>query len=123
MTRALSEQVLGSCDANAVKVATALSYDPDRELLTRCASALIEKKQWKDAASLVVRFQLSYSTFFPWLRTAIHSSTPEEFSAAADIVMGANIDDPITIVFLKKRLSDSTESVRTGAALTLWSIG
>jgi hypothetical protein len=121
--RALTERVLGSCDADGVKTAMALSYDPDLLFLTQCTTTLIAEKHWKDAASLVVRFQLPHSAVFPWLTTALHSSTPEEFLAAADIVMGLDINDPVIVISLGKRLSDSTESVRTGAALTLWSIG
>jgi hypothetical protein len=121
--RALAAEALGSCDPKAVKVAMALSYDPDSALLSRCAATLISEKHWGDAASLVVRFQLHHSVPSPGLTTALNSSTPEEFQAAADIVMGLKMNDPATIASLSKRLSDSNEKVKTGAALALWNIG
>ncbi len=121
--RALTEQALGSCDANTVKIAMALSYDPDLAFLTQCATKLLAEKHWEDAASLVVRFQLPHSIVVPWLTSALDSSTPEEFQAAADIVMGLKINDPATIASLSKRLSDSNEKVKTGATLALWNIG
>jgi hypothetical protein len=84
----LTSQVLGSCNAETVKVLMALSYEPDRGLLTKCATSSIASKNWKDAASLVVRFQLPSAAFLPWLTRALNSSVPEEFLAGADIISG-----------------------------------
>jgi hypothetical protein len=121
--RDLTKQVLGTCDSAAVKVAMALSYKPSEGLLTQCVSSLIASKHWKDAASLAVRFQLPSTAVLPWLTDALDSSTPDEFLAAADVVMGLNINDPHTITSLRKRLADSNQSISTGAAMTLWCLG
>jgi hypothetical protein len=122
-TRDLTNQVVGLCDAEAVKVLTALSFEPDQDSMTKCATSLIAEKRWQEAASLVVRFQLPSSVYLPWLNSGLNSSTPEEFLAAADIVAGMNINDLRSINSLRNRLSDSNERIRDGAALTLWSAG
>jgi MTH538 TIR-like domain (DUF1863) len=122
-SRALTEKAFGACDADTVKIAMALSYPPDSAFLTQCATKLLAEKHWKDAASLVVRFQLPHATVSPWITAALDSSALEEFQAAADIVMGLNLNDPATIASLCKRLSDSNEKVKNGAALALWNLG
>jgi hypothetical protein len=91
--RALTEAALGQCDENAIKAAMALSYSPNPTFLTQCATKLITEKHWKDAAILVVRFQLPNTTVLPWLTHALNSSIPDEFLAAANIVLGKNIGD------------------------------
>jgi len=121
--RDFTNQVLTLCDAEAVRVLIALSYEPDQSLLAKCATSLSVSKKWKDAASLVVRFQLPHVSFLPWLTRALDSSIPDEFLAAADVVTGLNLNDPHTMKSLRNRLSDSNEGIKNGAALALWSLG
>ncbi len=121
--RISTQAVLGACDAGAVKTAMALAYDPDLASLNACVSKLVREKKWKDASSLIVRFQLLHENPLPWLRAALVSVHSDEFLAAADIVMGTNLKDPTVTALLKKRLSDAEERIRTGAALALWGLG